>query len=381
MKGFVRLFTVGAALVASVGAARADLITIDSNTVGSVFDGILDGIPPFPPPGEGPDGDGDSQGTALAVALKAGSVEERGIAEFPLTPLAGVAAGDIASATLTFNIDDVIGLFWPGSNFDGTAPASIVVFAYAGNGTVDLADFQNVAGAPAGVVVTGPDGSITDATLALSGPLQFEVDITSRVQTLVAGGATHIGLVFVTNDENSAASIDNLGAGGGGPPGIGGAIMPFLTIETVAEEPPVWDKAQLNCQKALGRGGVKLAGTVAKGLTKCFDGVLAATAKGEPLTAVTAKCAADLAPGNPSSKVGKAIAKLTAGVTDKCADFTPAAMGNPCSESATTFADVATCLVDETLSSSSNAVGAAYGPACALITAVGLGGAYPAVCD
>jgi hypothetical protein len=381
MNRIVRVLTLGAALTASVGVARADIITIDNNTVGTVYDGILDGIPPFPPPGEGPDGDGDSQGTALAVALKAGSVEERGIAEFPLTALAGLTAADIANATLTFNIDDVIGLFWPGANFDGTAADTFVIFAYSGNGTVDLTDFQNVAGAPAGLVDTTPLGVITDATLGVSGPLQFEVDITSRLQTLITGGATHIGLVFVTDDENSATSIDNLGAGGAGPPGVGGAIMPFLTIETVVEEPPVWDQAQLNCQKALGKGASKLAKTATKGLTKCLDGVLSATSMSEPLTTVTAKCTADLAPANPSSKVGKAIAKLTAGVADKCADFTPAAMGSPCDPGAITFTDVTTCVVAQTLASSGNAIGAAYGPACALITAVGLDGDYPAVCD
>lgn len=377
----VRFLALGAYLTAAVGTARADTIVVDSNTVGTIYDGILDGIPPFPPPGEGPDGDGDSQGTAIAVALKAGSVEERGIAEFPLAPLAGITAGDVASATLTFNIDDVIGLFWPGANFDGTAADTIIVFSYSGDGAVTLADFQNVAGAPAGVVDTTPLGVITDATLGTSGPLQFTVDITSRVQTLLTGGATHIGIVFVTDDENSATSIDNLGPGGSGPPGVGGAIMPLITIETVPDEPPLWDSARLNCQKAISKGGSKLTKTAHKGLKKCLDGVLAATSAAQPLTAVTAKCDADLDPTDPASKVGKAIAKLQGGVADKCIDLTPADLGNPCDAGATTFAQVATCVANQHLSAIGEAVAGEYGPACALISAVGLDGAYPSLCD
>jgi len=375
-----RSLTLITALVVVGAIARADSITIDTATAGTVYDGILDGIPPFPPPGEAPDGDGDSQNTSLAVA-KASFVEERAIVEFPLAPLAALAATDIASATLTFNIDDVIGTFWPGGNFDNTAADSIIVFTYAGNGTVDLADFANVAGAPAGVVDTTALGVITDATLAVSGPLQLQVDLTSRLQGLIAGGATHMGLVFVTDDVNSATSIDDLGLGSAGPPGIGGAALPFLTVVTVPAQPPTWDKARLNCQKALAKRGTALSNTAEKGLIKCFDAVLAATAKAKSVTDVAAKCTADLAPGDPDSKVGKAIGKLQTVVADKCFGLLPSDLGSPCDPSAATFGQVATCIVTQHLARTTALVADAYGPACALITAVGLETAYPAACD
>jgi len=344
------------ALMLSAGATRADTIIIDSATAGTVYDGVLDGVPPFPPPGEGPDGDGDSQNTGLAVALKAGVVEERGIAEFPLSSLAGLSAGQIANATLTFKIDDVIGLF-----------------TYSGNGAVTLADFQNVVGAPAGVVDTTPFGVITDATLGSSGALQFQVDVTTRLQALLTASASHMGIVFATDDENSATSLDNLG--------VAGAVMPFLTITTVPLEPPVWDGAQLGCQKAISKNAAKLAKTLRGGLTKCFDGVLSATSKGKPLTDVTAKCVAALAPASATSKVGKAIDKLEAAIADKCADLAPANVASPCASGATTFTQVATCVVNAQLTTTSNAVGSEYGAACALITAVGLDADYPALCD
>ncbi len=381
MTRITRFVIAVAACAAAAGVAQADTIVIDSTTVGTVYDGVLDGVPPFPPPGAPPDGIADSQNTGLAVALKAGVVEERGIAEFPLAPLAGIDAADVVSATLTFNIDDVIGLFWPGAAFDNVASERIIVFAYGGNGVVELADFANVAGAPAGVVDTTPLGVITDATLDVSGPLQFHVDITNRVQALLAANATHLGIVFLTDDENSATSIDDLGAGGAGPPGVGGAILPLVTVQTVAAEPPIWDKGLRGCQQVLARGTVKLAATVTKNLATCFDGVLAATAKGDPLTKVTAKCGAALAPDTPGSKVGKAIGTLTSAVTKKCAAVTPAWLGTPCDAGATTMADVASCLVTRTLSASSRTIAAAYGPACALISAVGLEADYPAVCN
>ena len=377
----IRLLALGAWLACTATAGRAEIITIDSSTVGTVYDGILDGVAPFPPPGEAPDGDGDSQMTGLAVALKMGAVEERGVAEFPLSPLSGLTAADIDTATLTFNIDDVISTFWPGADFDGTAAASIVVFAYSGDGTVDLPDFENVAGAPAGVVDTTPLGTITDTTLGTTGPLQFDVDITARLQTLLTGGATHIGIVFVTNDNNSATSIDDLGLGAAGPPGVGGAIMPLLTIVTVPDVPPVFDTAELNCQKAISKGGAGLAKTAHKALKKCLDRVLAATAKEQPLGGVTAKCDGDLDPSDSASKVGKAMGKLQAGIADKCGSLTPAELGSPCDSDATTFTEVADCLVEQHLSSVGEAIDAEYGSACALISAVGLDMAYPALCD
>jgi len=363
----------------SPGAVRADTIVIDDTTAGTVIDGILDGFP-FPPPGVAPDGVGDFPGNALAVAVQTGVTEERGIVELPLAPLAGLTSSDISTATLTFNIDDVVGTFGPGTTFDGTAAATIVLFRYSGNGTIDLTDFGNVVGAPLAVVSTASHGTITDATLAVSGPLEFEVDVTSALGALLDASATHFGLVLTTNDAGSATSLDNLGAGGSGPPGVGGAAMPFLTVTTVPTDPPVYDGDALGCQAAISKGGAKLTKTLHKGLKKCLDGVLAAAAAGGVYTEITATCAAALDPANPDSKVAKAIAKLQSGVTSKCADLVPGDLGNPCSPSATTFADVATCVANQHIAQIGAAVAAEYGTACALITAVGLETEYAALC-
>ncbi|MBX3026825.1 hypothetical protein KF840_18105 [bacterium] len=373
------LLTTLALGLAFAASARADTIVIDDSTAGTVIDGILDGFP-FPPPGLAPDGIGDFAGNAMAVALQPGVTEERGIVELPLAPLAGLASSDIATATLTFNIDDVIGTFGPGTTFSGVAASTIVLFRYAGNGVIDLADFGNVAGAPLAVVDTTSHGVITDATLAVTGPLFFHVDVTAALRALLDGHATHMGIVFTTTDAGTATSIDNLGFSGAGPAGVNGSRMPYLTVATVASEPPTYDKLQLGCQAAISKGGAKLTRTLHGALVTCLNGALRAAAEGGAFGAISAKCAAALAPADPGSKVGKAIAQLTAAIAKKCAGLLPIDLGTPCSPSAASFADVASCIAGQHRAQVSTAVAAEYATACAVITAVGLDGTYPALC-
>jgi hypothetical protein len=353
------------------GAARADVIVLDQSTPGTVYDGVLDGG--FVPPSTTVPADGtpDSQGNALAVAL--GVVELRGIAEFPLAPLAGLAGTDIAGAILTLTIDDVIGLFWPGAVFDGTAAESIVVFAYSGNGVVDLADFNNVVGAPAGIVDTTPLGVITDATLAVSGALAFSADLTGVIQDLLDGGATHIGLVFVTDDAGTATSLDNLG--------VAGAAMPFITVTTVVQEPPVFDKPQRLCQQALGLHARKLAAFAHTQLQVCFNRVVKDVSLGKDLGAALALCAKGLdLSSETASKVARFRAKSLAKIAAKCDGLTPADLNGPCDASASTLADVAACVVDNHLQRVEEMVRAEYRDACGIASAVDVDTDYTALC-
>jgi hypothetical protein len=108
--------------------------------------------------------------------------------------------------------------------------------------------------------------------------------------------------------------------------------------------------------------------------------VLKAAAAGGVYTDITAKCTAALDPANPGSKVGKAIAKLQDTLAAKCGALTPADLDHPCSPTATTFADVGTCLVNNHLTQVGAAVAAEYGTGCALISAVGLETEYAALC-
>ncbi|GIW42379.1 MAG: hypothetical protein KatS3mg076_2956 [Candidatus Binatia bacterium] len=355
-------------------ASLADVFTIDG-TAGALYDGQLDGWP-FPPP----DGVADFGGNPLSVALKAGVLEMRGIAEFPLAPLAGLGSADIVSATLTFNIDDVIGTFGPGADFDGTAAETIVLFSYAGNGAIDLSDFGNVAGAPLAVVDTTPFGVITDATLAVSGPLFFDVDVTNELKDLLDNGDPALGIVLATTDDQTATSLDDLGDGGAGPPGVGGAKLPFLTVVTQTGAPPVFDKKQRACQKQIAKQAAILAQKKHAWLRTCLQRILADTAKGKPLDKAQEKCGKLLDETDPSSKLARAVAKLESKITAKCADTTPADLGFPCSSGAPDFAAVAQCVADAVEDNVERMVAAEYAHACNLIGAVGLQTNFPVLC-
>jgi hypothetical protein len=230
--GGVRCITV-VLLTLVASPLHAATVTLDTTLPGADVDAVLDGFPGL----AAHDGVADFGGNALAVALKQGVTEERALVELPLAPLvaAGGTATSVVGATLTFNVDDVLTTFGPGTDFDATAAERIHVAVYSGNGTVDLADYA--AGTHADTVTTGPHGAITDASVRDGGPVVFTLDLTPEVKALLQAGATHVGLVFSTDDSPTGTSIDDLGDGGGGPPGARGARMPYLTVEVVEATP------------------------------------------------------------------------------------------------------------------------------------------------
>ena len=209
----------GAALTGAT-TSQAATIVLDSVT-GADYEAVGDGWffadPMTSPP---PDGIGDADSQPLAVGLQAGVVELRGMAEFSLAPLVGVDPNDIISATITYKIDDVLSTFGPPVFFDGTASDPIDVYAYSADGEVVPADF-----APAGLTLLDSvaTGLITDASLAMSGAVPFQVDATAALQALLTGAATHMGILFDTADTPTGTSLDNLG--------VAGAQFPFITIE------------------------------------------------------------------------------------------------------------------------------------------------------
>jgi hypothetical protein len=215
-------FAAALAAVALLLSGAATPLHAETVVLNGTFDGLVDGFPGIAPL----DGTADVAGNALAVGLKAGVTEEHGVGEFSLAPLGGASSGDVTSATLTFNIDDILSTFGPGTDFDGTAGERIFVRTYSGDGAVSLDDFGR-----GDQVATVTPGNVTDASLGSSGPLQFDVDVTAAVKSLLDGGDSHLGIVFVTDDSPTGTSLDDLGIGSSGPPGVGGAAMPFVTVE------------------------------------------------------------------------------------------------------------------------------------------------------
>ncbi len=203
--------------------ARAVTVVLDG-TNGAVYDAVGDGWffagpPPTPPP---PDGVGDQGGQALSVGFITNVLEIRAMAEFGLTALSGVAANDVTSATLTVTIDDVIGTFGPGANFDGTASTPIAIGTYVGDGTVTTSDFA-IATTPLGSITPGV---ITDASLANSGAVAFTLDVTNALRAAITAADASFGIKLTTADTPTATSLDNLS-----PPGVAGGTLPFITVE------------------------------------------------------------------------------------------------------------------------------------------------------
>jgi hypothetical protein len=214
-------FVLAAAMAPPV--AQSHEIVVDLDAEGAAHDSVLDGFPSL----ASMDGIGDFGGNALGVALQNGVTEERAILEFPLASLAGK---DVESATLTINIDDVVPTFGPGTGFDGKASDHIDVHVYAGDGEVTTEDFARTSLEAFATIDTSPHGVITDATLASTGPLFFDVDVTAALAAALEGEEDFLGFVLATGDNLSATSVDDLGPSAGGPPGVGGSMMPFLTI-------------------------------------------------------------------------------------------------------------------------------------------------------
>ncbi len=363
------------ALALALGArARAETLVLDAGT-GADYDAVGDGwffagaTPPLPPP----DGVGDAGGQALAIGLIAGVLELRAMAEFPLAPLAGLSPSQIQSATVRFAIDDVIGTFGPGASFDGTASDPIAVYHYPADGTVTVADFSPAGLVPLGVVMPGV---VTDATLLASGALPFQVDATQALKDALAAGTPAFGVLFGTTDAPTATSLDGLS-----PPGVAGGHLPFLAIETVALEPPVFGKAEQACQGAIAKEGATLLGAATKAFAACFQAILKDWQPDAALgAATTQKCTALLDPAAPGATVAKALARFTAKIDGKCGGLSPTAVGSPCDASAATFAQTIACLRARHLSLAQAAAASQYASACTLLSAVGLEGGYPEIC-
>lgn len=217
-------------LVLPAAPAAAQIVVVDETT-GAVYEGLIDGYPGL----AALDGEPDFGDYPLAAALKAGVIEERAIAEYPLP--APVSGAGIRSATIVFNIDDVLANYGPGTDFSGRAAQRLHLHLYAGNGVAELADFKRVE-RPSHPVDTTSHGTVTDATLRQSGPLVIRVDVTADAKALIAAGARHLGVVWRTDDSPTATSIDDLGDGGAGPPGVNGARMPYLEIEIAPAASP-----------------------------------------------------------------------------------------------------------------------------------------------
>ncbi len=370
------LWAVTVMLLAPQAETRADTLVIDDQTPGTVYDAILDGYPGF----FTQDGVPDAGNNNLGVALKAGATELRSIAEFPLSPLAGWTSADVLSAKLRFNVDDVLGFL--GAPLSGCAPENIAVWVRAGDGAIPLSDFI-VTGPPTAVVNTGPSCSITDTTLGSTGPVIFEVTVTSALKDLLDANAQFANLVWATNSDNTGASMDNLGLNSAGPPGVRGARMPYLVIELAELPPPPLDAKTRRCQRTVTAQVLGFESLVQRQLAACSDRVLNDTAAGKPLTKATDFCAARLSwtPAD-NSRVWKRRSAAEAAIRKACAPpVVLTDLGPPCNQNIMDETALATCVLDQALQSAQRTFRRSNALICRTLTAVGLNLQYPNACS
>jgi hypothetical protein len=282
---------------------------------------------------------------------------------FPLASLAGVTSGDIQTATLTFRIDDVVATFGPGTTFDGTASDPIAVYSYPADGTVNVADFSPAGLSPVEVVNVGV---ITDASLSVSGPLDFDVDVTDALKAALDNSDVAFGVLFGTLDSPTATSLDG--------------VLPFITVETFPTDPPVFSSAGLKCQTAIAKQAGLFAKKEQQQLGKCFDAVLKAVSGGDTAASVQAKCAKAIDLSNAGSIVAKARATAASKIASSCSGLVPADINSPCDGAATDFVAVASCVLDDHQLRVEQMVKAEYRDACAIINSVGLLASFAELC-
>lgn len=251
-------------------SAVTQTIVVDESTSDTVFDCIVDGFPNL----AARDGTGDFGGNPLSVARQGDVTETRSVMEFPL---AAVAGQPIVSATLTFNVDDVIATFGPDTAFNGKAASSILVHPYDGDGEALLNDYKRTDETPF-TVPTGPR-QITDQTLKQTGAVFFTVDVTARVAAAVAAGKPFLGALWRTPDSPTATSIDD--GRNGAMPGEGGetsagSTLPFLTIEYGTPGPACIDGTECDDGSGCTLNDVCSAGACV-GDTLCGNGAVDAS--------------------------------------------------------------------------------------------------------
>jgi hypothetical protein len=157
-------------------------------------------------------------------------------------------------------------------------------------------------------------------------------------------------------------------------------LLPYLTIETVPTDPPVFGKNAAKCQAAIAKQGLGFAKKVQGELGKCLNTVLGAVAKGVAPSTVADKCAQGLDDGDPKSILAKARASAASSIAKSCGGTAPADIHAPCDAGATTIAATASCVLGDHRRRAEQMIAAEYADACTILRSVGFDGSFPEVC-
>lgn len=127
---------------------------------------------------------------------------------------------------------------------------------------------------------------------------------------------------------------------GRNPVALENALLPVLI-------PPAFAKAALACQAAIAAQARAFAKNDQGQRTACQTRLLKDVSSGKGTQQADAFCASASDLANPQSAVAKARTAAHAAVVKKCGALLTAQINRPCDRSATSFADAATCVLDQ----------------------------------
>jgi cysteine-rich repeat protein len=134
------------------------------------------------------------------------------------------------------------------------------------------------------------------------------------------------------------------------------------------------------CQVVLADQARAFAEIAHRQLQGCLDDILAGISDGKS-SRLLKSCRKALDSSDPASVLVRARAKILARVATRCRGLGPSEINStPCSQTASSVAEVALCLLDQHAASVESMVAAEYGDVCGLLTFYDLGVGLPALC-
>jgi YVTN family beta-propeller protein len=206
----------------------------------------------------------------------------------------------------------------------------------------------------------------------------MSVDVTpdgARLYVLSPGAGDRIDIV----DTASEAVVGSLLAVGQGPIAFGRFIAGEAD-DLPVPPPPVLGAAARACQDAIAGSWKRFPAKAHKTFASCLDRLLDDVASGAGTAAAATSCVKNLDPGNPASSLSRMRATARAKLLSGCAGVTPAALALPCSDEATTLAEVADCVLDAQTRRLTETLASEYGAPCSLAAAAGLATMHPGLC-
>lgn len=235
---------------------------------------------------------------------------------------------------------------------------------------VTIADGQRVD------VIDTAAGAVTSSIPLESYPITLDVTPDGdRLYVIAYADLARIEIV----DTETESLIGSLISVGSDPIAFGRFITGEVEPDPVPP-PPALSATARTCQDAIAGSWKRYPAKLHKTFASCFDRLIDDVASGAGSAAAAVVCVKNLDPGNASSSLSRMRATARAKILSGCAGVTPAQLALPCSEDATTLAEVADCVLDAQADNLAATLASEYGAPCSLATAAGLAAMHPALC-